>query len=100
VVRYSWGALFTEANVPVVFSGHDHFYERLHAEGITYIVSGGGCSVLYDRVELLPESQVFARWMHFVLMEVYEDRIELQAIALDGEILDQVTILLSDQEGN
>lgn len=94
VVRQSWVPLFAGANVPVVFSGHDHFYERLSAEDITYIVSGGGSSTLYNIEERRPESQIFSRRMHFVLMEIYEDRIELSAIAPDGEIFDRVTIPL------
>lgn len=94
VVRQAWEPLFEEANVPVVFSGHDHFYERLSVGDITYIVSGGGCTYLYNFDEPLPEIQSSAKQMHFVLMEIYADRIELEAIARDGESLDQVSIPL------
>lgn len=94
VVRLSWDAMFQEANVPVVFSGHEHFYERLIANDITYIVTGGGSSVLYNFIDRQPESQFFARETHFVLMEIYDDHIELTAITEEGEILDQVTIPL------
>ncbi len=94
VVRQAWEELFAQANVPVVFSGHDHTYERLSVEGITYLVSGGGCSILYNLVQQREESQFFARRNHFVILEIYADRIELQAIALDGEVMDEVTIPL------
>lgn len=94
VVRLSWDALFQEANVPVVFSGHEHFYERLSVNDITYIVTGGGSSVLYDLKERQAESQFFARQTHFTLMEIYTDRIELSAITEEGEIIDQATIPL------
>jgi hypothetical protein len=33
--------------VDVVFSGHDHIYERGDANGIRYVVSGGGGAPLY-----------------------------------------------------
>lgn len=94
-VRYSWNPRFEAANVPVVFSGHFHHYERHIANGITYIVSGGGSSTLYAQGESLPESQVYARRTHFVLLEIFEERSELRAISVDGEVLDQATISLN-----
>lgn len=93
-VRQNWVPQFEAANVPLVFSGHDHNYQRLLVEGIMYVVSGGGSATLYQSGQILPESLVFARETHFVLMEIYEDRIELRSIALGGELLDQATIQL------
>jgi predicted phosphodiesterase len=91
-VRYSWNWRFEEANVPLALSGHFHDYERLISNGITYIVSGGGSSTLYAQGQLLPESQRFARRTHFVLLEIDADHIEITAIAVDGETLDQAYI--------
>ena len=34
--------LFKKYQVDVVFGGHDHYYERVEVDGITYIESGGG----------------------------------------------------------
>lgn len=93
-VRRAWHPLFASAQVPLVLSGHSHHYERLQADGITYIVSGGGSAVLYDSGEILPESQEFARRTHFVLMEIYVDRIELSAIDKGGDLFDQAVIAL------
>lgn len=93
-VRYSWTPLFETYNVPVVFSGHFHHYERLFVNGITYIVTGGGSSTLYAQGSQLSESQIYARRTHFVLMEIFEDRIEIRAISKDGEVIDQTDILL------
>ena len=93
-VRLSWNWRFEEANVPLVLSGHFHHYERLIANNISYIVSGGGSSTLYAQGEQLPESQIYARKTHFVLLEFYEDYIDLSAISLAGEILDQAFIPL------
>jgi predicted phosphodiesterase len=91
-VRSEWDPLFEAANVPLVLSGHDHNYQRLEANGITYIVSGGGSATLYNEGAAAPEGKVFVRKTHFVLMEIYKDRIDLQAIALDGTVIDKVTI--------
>jgi len=92
--RVVWSQLFETTNVPLVFSGHDHDYERLLANGITYIVSGGGSATLYEMENQLPESQFFAQRTHFVLVEIYGDRIELTAIGPGGEVFDQAVIPL------
>ena len=47
-----WGA-------NLVMSGHDHLYERLVKDGLTYIVNGlGGYSTIYSFATPLPESVV------------------------------------------
>ncbi len=93
-VRYSWNWQFEAANVPLALSGHFHHYERIIANGITYIVTGGGSSTLYAQGDLLPESQIYVRKTHFVLLEIYEEFIDLTAIGLGGEIIDQAKIPL------
>lgn len=87
-VQRDWLPLFEQASVPIAFSGHDHNYERLSFNGITYIVSGGGSSVLYPANNTLPNSQYFARRTHFILLEIYPEYLEISAITPDGEILD------------
>jgi predicted phosphodiesterase len=93
-VRYSWQPIFESAHVPVAFSGHFHHYERLIVNGITCIVSGGGSSTLYAEGSQLPGSQIYVRRTHFVLVEIYTDRIELTAIAKEGDTIDRVIIPL------
>jgi acid phosphatase len=93
-VERFWVPLFVEGHVPLVLSGHSHNYERLEVNGVTYIVSGGGSSALYGEGVTHPFSRVFAVQTHFVLLEVYADRIDLTAIALGDAVIDQVTIPL------
>lgn len=93
-VRYTWNPWFESANVPLIFSGHFHHYERLSANGVTYIVTGGGSSTLYAQGEQLPESHIYARRTHFVLLEIYADRIQVSAISMEGDLIDQVTLPL------
>jgi hypothetical protein len=45
-----WGA-------DVVLSGHDHIYERLEEDGLTYIVDGMGGNGIYDIVNIVDGSQ-------------------------------------------
>lgn len=91
-VRAIWCPMFEAAGVPLVFSGHTHQYERLLANGITYIVSGGGSSTLYAPGEMRPESQVFARKSHFVLVEAGADSFELIALSVIGEEIDRASV--------
>lgn len=93
-VQELWVPQFEAANVPLVLSGHDHNYERFQINGITYVVSGGGSTALYAQSEAPEGLQVFAQCTHFTLLEIYTDRIDVQAIALGGEVLDQATIPL------
>ena len=58
------------------------------------MMSGGVYSVLYNMVEQHPQSQVFFREMHFVLMEIFADGIEISIITEAGELLDQINIPL------
>jgi predicted phosphodiesterase len=97
LIQTNWVWRFEAGAVPIILSGHDHNYERLIVDGITYIVTGGGSSVLYPIHELLPESQFFAREAHFVFLEIYPDHLNLSAISSDGSILDQATIIFHSQ---
>jgi predicted phosphodiesterase len=91
-IRFEWLPLFKQAGVPLVLSGHDHNYERLENEGMTYIVTGGGSAVLYPAQQSLPTSRVFAARTHFVVLEFTLEQIELTAIALGGNVLDRAVI--------
>ncbi len=93
-LRSDWVPLFEAANVRLVLSGHDHNYQRLEVNGITYVVSGGGSTSLYPLSLTHPNAKAFERRSHFVLLELYRDRIELTSIARGGEILDQTTLPL------
>ena len=83
---------FESANVPLVLSGHFHHYERLQVNDIHYIVAGGGSAVTYALSDRLPETQFVRRVSSYVLLEIDEDTIYLQAIDLDGNVIDTLII--------
>ena len=87
-----WGPLFETAGVPLVFSGHDHNYERIERNGVTYVVSGGGSPVLYRESGRVEGSQKFQRRMHFVLVEAAAEHLSITAIDIDGTVLDRARI--------
>jgi predicted phosphodiesterase len=94
-IQQSWLPLFEESNVAMVLSGHDHNFERLERKGISYIVPGGGSSSLYHLEETREESEFFVAQSHFVLLELFPDRIELSAYGLGGELLESYTHTIS-----
>ncbi len=91
-VQTDWLPLFEDSLVPLVISGHDHNYERLILNDITYIVTGGGSIVLYPMGIPVPHSQYFAQKTHFVLLELHPDHVILSAITPEGETLDKTVI--------
>ncbi len=49
---------YAEWGADVVLAGHDHTYERLDENGLTYIVNGLGGNGRYDFVDILDGSLV------------------------------------------
>jgi len=97
VFEQLWHHLFIEADVPLVLSGHDHNYQRLEVDGITYLISGGGTTVLYAMQDEHPQNRFFRRVSHYVLLDLQGDTIRLQAIGHEGDIFDEAIIQLSQE---
>lgn len=94
VLRDQWGHLFGSPRVPLVLAGHDHNYQRFVVADTSFVISGGGSSVLYPLVGLHPALQYGERVTHFVLLELGPDEIQLQAIDVGGRVMDEATIPL------
>ncbi len=73
----------------VVFSGHDHLYERTRPQqgGIVYFVSGGGGRDLYN-VRRSPYDVIALSEHHFMVAEVAGDRLFFEAISHAQKVLD------------
>jgi hypothetical protein len=91
-----WVPVLEAHHVALVISGHDHYYERfLSANGVTYVVTGGGGAALYARSASctgVPPSQATAQRNHFVAVEVSGTTMTLTTVAADGSIVDRATI--------
>ena len=68
--------------VDVVFSGHEHLYERSKPQqgGVVYFVSGGGGRYLH-RFNRNPFTEVGVSEHHFMVAEVAGDRLFFAAIS-------------------
>jgi hypothetical protein len=75
-------------NVDLVLSGHDHHYERTHPQdGVTYVVSGGGCkttAVGRSRFTATAEST-----LQFLHVEIDGDTLTGRSIRPDGGMVDR-----------
>jgi predicted phosphodiesterase len=83
--------LFIKHGVDVVFTGHEHFYERLKPQhGITYFVSGAAAKL--RKGNIASDSQLTAKGHDtgytFMIVEVAGDELHFQTIDADGRTVD------------
>ena len=91
-LRLTLVPLFERYKVAVVFSGHDHDYERSYCGGIYYIVTAGGGAPLYDRARNLPCSQEFAKKYHFCRLARVGDRMIVTVVGVDSQVIDKFEV--------
>ncbi len=77
-----WGA-------SVVMSGHDHTYERLNIDGLTYFVNGLGGGPIYSFESVLPGSRMrFNNDYGAMLVTADDQRMSFQFITRKGDVID------------
>jgi 3',5'-cyclic AMP phosphodiesterase CpdA len=82
--------IFVKHGVDVVFSGHDHVYERVKPQkGIPYFVSGAAGQLRRGNMRPTGETAAyFDQDQSFMLAEVAGDDLHFQAISRTGTIVD------------
>jgi predicted MPP superfamily phosphohydrolase len=79
--------------VDIVFSGHDHTYERVKlAHRTTYIVTGGGGAPLYDFKETQDWTAYKEKVHHFCKVIVEGNVLQMFMIRDDGSVRDSLAI--------
>jgi len=91
-IREDLEPVLVRHQVDLVFSGHDHVYERtVPIRGVTYVVSGGGGKGLYPAGS--SEWTAFSKSVfHAVLVRVDGEHLCLEAVETDGVVLDRVDL--------
>lgn len=75
--------------VQMIFSGHDHGYERFNpVEGVHLVVSAVAGGTVYPLLELDPACAQFFLAQNCVNIRVEGDTLELRALGLDGNVFD------------
>jgi hypothetical protein len=88
VIRPALESVLIRNHVNVVFSGHEHEYERIAPQhGIRYFVSGGGGRNLYT-VRPSDFDEVAVSEHHFMVAEIAGDRLFFEAITPAQKVLD------------
>jgi hypothetical protein len=88
VIRPALEPVLLRNHVDVVFSGHEHLYERIAPQqGIRYFVSGGGGRSLYG-VHRSEFDEVAISEHHFMIAEIAGDRLFFEAITPAQKVLD------------
>ena len=83
--------LFVKHNVSVVFTGHDHVYERTKPQqGIVYFVAGSGGKLRRGDIDRNTGITAMANAQDriFVVCEIFGDELVFNAISHTGEVVD------------
>ena len=93
--------MFLKHGVDAVFSGHEHFYERIKPQKGIYYFTSGGAAKLRDgdvkKTDLTAKS--FDAGYHFMLIEITKDTMYFQAISDQGKVVDSGALTrFSDQD--
>jgi predicted phosphodiesterase len=91
--------LFVKYGVNVVFSGHDHVYERIKPQqGIYYFVEGSSGKLRPGDLRKTQLTQVGNdREQSFMMVEVDDDELHFQAITRAGKTIDSGTLKQQDK---
>ena len=87
--------LFLKYGVSVVFSGHEHFYERLKPQnGITYITNGGAAKLREGNIRVGSEmtAKGFDTDRSYMLVEIDDKTMHFQALSRTGELVDSGSV--------
>ena len=86
--------LFLANGVSVIFTGHEHFYERIKPQkGIAYFIAGSAAKLRRGdirKTELTAKG--FDADRAFMLVQVAGDEMRFQAISRTGEVVDSGTL--------
>lgn len=100
LARTRYVPILTRHHVDLLASGHDHLYQRGTAQGLAYVVSGGGGASLYaitcgvagtPRCKVDDGMQAIFREHHYLVLTVTATHLELCARRPDGRLLEPCT---------
>ena len=86
--------LFVKHGVQVVFTGHEHFYERTKPQkGITYIISGAAAKLRRGDIERSNLTEKgYDQGYTFMIVEIDGDELHFQALTDQGKTVDSGVI--------
>jgi Calcineurin-like phosphoesterase len=99
-LREALEPLFMKYGVNVVFSGHEHFYERLNPQnGIQYFISGAAGKLRRSNIRRPEDTGCgFDQDNSFMLFQASESALQFATVSREGNLVDQGTISKKGQE--
>jgi 3',5'-cyclic AMP phosphodiesterase CpdA len=82
--------MFIKHKVSVVFSGHEHFYERIRPQkGIYYFTSGSAGKLRSGNIQVGPlTAKGFDTDFSYMLVEITDDQMHFQTLSRAGRMVD------------
>lgn len=87
-----WAPLFRRRGVSLVLQGHNHAYERIERDGVTYITTGGGGSPVFPCIRLERGLRSCLPTHHFLSLSVGPAAVSVRVVAPTGKTLERVRI--------
>jgi 3',5'-cyclic AMP phosphodiesterase CpdA len=94
-LRATFEPMFVQGNVSVVFTGHDHFYERIKPQkGIPYFVVGSGGQLRSGNIDETTglTAKGFDTDLTFLAAEIFEDSLTFNTLSRTGQVVDSGVI--------
>ncbi|MCE7741278.1 MAG: hypothetical protein GOP50_02365 [Candidatus Heimdallarchaeota archaeon] len=93
-VNETFTPIFEQYEVDLVFTGHEHGYERLLSDNVTYIISGGAGSRLNTPLpsQELNESIYIESTYNFLYFDISDEKFHVRAFRPDYSFIDQFYI--------
>ncbi len=90
VLREQIEPLFVKYGVNIVFTGHEHFYERIKPQkGITYIITGSAAKLRRGDIERSNlTAKGYDQGYTFMIVEIDGDQMHFQALTDQGRTVD------------
>ncbi len=82
---------FAGMGINLVIAGHDHIYERIETDGVTYVVNGSGGKGLYACSSPRVAGSIVCDDSHFgaLLLSASDSQLTARMIATDGTVIDE-----------
>lgn len=85
--------VFMKYNIHIVFSGHNHCYERCYVDGIHYIVAGGGGAPMHEQQFDNDYCMSYHTEHHFCALHTNKDTLFVSSIDTNMCILDKFYVI-------
>ncbi|MCG3220206.1 MAG: metallophosphoesterase [Candidatus Heimdallarchaeota archaeon] len=91
LINESFVPIFEQYEIDLVLTGHEHAYERLYKNNVTYIISGGAGANLYDAIPAyrIDESIYVESTYNFLFLDVYDKQLDVRGFRPDYSLIDQ-----------